>query len=1044
MQDARPVGRVGFLFTDLEGSTRLLRRLGDEGYAAVLARHDRSIRDAVAHFGGEVVDTQGDAFFAAFSQPASAVRAAVAAQQALAAQPWPQGVRVAVRMGAHVGLRQRSGHRYLGLDVHLAARICAAANGGQVFVSNAMRGAVWDDPDAPELVELGGHRLKDFDEPQAIYLAVVPGIPLHQRPPRPMGGAADGAFAGRETELADAAATMMVRRARRQERRRMLGVLGAIAVVGGVIAAYEASRTAPIQIATNSIAEIDPRTGRVVADLPIGSSPTAIAEAAGDVWVVSRAGTLTRIDERTRRVTQVAGQLGRRPPTDVAAGLGKVWVVNGFDRTVTVLDAPSGRFLQTLRLPTHVGVLGVPDSRAAAGAGGVWVDNGGGAGVTPFVGGIRRATLRPLPTGAIAVAGGAVWVGSRTNYFGKPGLVEIDPSARRVRGRVRIGELDAMAPGEHALWVADGAAGTLERVDAATRRITDRVQVGRGITALAARGGSVWAANARTATLLRVDIRHHRVVARIRLAREPDALVGSRTGIWVAALGPPKPAPATAGVRIAEAPDAVSSLDPATAFSADEWQILSATDLNLVRYADGRGRSGPRIVPDAATALPTLSDGGRTATFVLRPHLRFSPPAGPPVTAASFRDAIERTVRSTSPWAGFAFDFAGVRAFQHGLTPHIAGIRVHGARLSITRTRRAGDLLPRLAMPFFAAVPNDAPPPGSGPLASAGPYYIRSDVPGRTIVLARNPGYAGLRRGRLRRLTVVLAGHPSGWQLLRSGHAAYAPDAAPPAAALRTLIARAGPGSPDARAGRQSVFIEPTANLFFVAINGHRGVFANRDLRRAINDAIDRTALAATLGPGGGRPTDQYLTPSVAGYPGSGHVYPLHAPAVAAARRLVRRSGVATPVQASLYTVKGDLGAARRTAILRRDLARIGIVVHPRLVPASVHANAVDHPPPNALDDFGFQFLWPEPAWLLVRTPILDEGGFAHRFARANDLTGDARSQAFGRLELRLARDAAPLAAYAYATKVDLFGPGVGCQVYQPGFGIDLARLCSR
>src|SRR5689334_15186180 len=99
MQDARPVGRVGFLFTDLEGSTRLLRRLGDEGYAAVLARHDRSIRDAVAHFGGEVVDTQGDAFFAAFPQPASAVRAAVAAQQALAAQPWPQGVRVAVRMG---------------------------------------------------------------------------------------------------------------------------------------------------------------------------------------------------------------------------------------------------------------------------------------------------------------------------------------------------------------------------------------------------------------------------------------------------------------------------------------------------------------------------------------------------------------------------------------------------------------------------------------------------------------------------------------------------------------------------------------------------------------------------------------------------------------------------------------------------------------------------------------------------------------------------------------------------------------------------------
>jgi class 3 adenylate cyclase len=136
-----PTGTVTFLFTDIQGSTRLLQELGDR-YAAVRDEHAAIVRQAVEAGGGVEVSTEGDSFFVAFPSPVGGVRAAVAAQRGLAAHDWPAGFPVRVRMGLHTGEGVLGGDNYVGLDVNRAARIAAAGHGGQVLVSAATRALV--------------------------------------------------------------------------------------------------------------------------------------------------------------------------------------------------------------------------------------------------------------------------------------------------------------------------------------------------------------------------------------------------------------------------------------------------------------------------------------------------------------------------------------------------------------------------------------------------------------------------------------------------------------------------------------------------------------------------------------------------------------------------------------------------------------------------------------------------------------------------------------------------------------------------------------
>ncbi|MFL6010588.1 MAG: adenylate/guanylate cyclase domain-containing protein [Gaiellaceae bacterium] len=167
----QPTGAVTMLFTDIEGSTRLLDRLGADRYAAALDLHRQLLREAFARHGGYEVDYEGDAFFVAFASANAAVSAAAEAQEALSAAQWPEEGEIRVRIGLHTGEPVATPPKYVGLDVHKAARVMAAGHGGQVLLSEATRRLV----DA-EVLPLGEHRLKDLLQPEPLYQLVVPGL----------------------------------------------------------------------------------------------------------------------------------------------------------------------------------------------------------------------------------------------------------------------------------------------------------------------------------------------------------------------------------------------------------------------------------------------------------------------------------------------------------------------------------------------------------------------------------------------------------------------------------------------------------------------------------------------------------------------------------------------------------------------------------------------------------------------------------------------------------------------------------------------------
>ena len=223
-----PTGTVTFLFTDIEGSTRMFRALG-ESYGSLLEAHNEIISGAVTRNLGVVVRTEGDSFFCAFSGAPDAVKAALESQLALAAHPWPAGAALLVRMGLHTGAAQPAGADYVALAVHQAARVADAGHGGQVVVSEATRTLVAGLlPEGASLVPLGSYRLKDFPDPEPLHQLRHPDLAVTFPALRVLPAAAHNVpeqatlFVGRQTALTELA--KLVRN------RRLVSVLGA----GGV------------------------------------------------------------------------------------------------------------------------------------------------------------------------------------------------------------------------------------------------------------------------------------------------------------------------------------------------------------------------------------------------------------------------------------------------------------------------------------------------------------------------------------------------------------------------------------------------------------------------------------------------------------------------------------------------------------------------------------------------------------------------------------------------------------------------------------------
>jgi YVTN family beta-propeller protein len=631
-----PTGTVTFLFTDIEGSTQLLKQLR-ERYGDVRAEHERLLREAFEANGGQEIDTQGDSFFVAFRRARDAVAAAVAGQRALADHPWPEGAEVRVRIGVHTGEPLAAEGRYVGLGVHRAARISAAGHGGQVLLSNATRELVEDDlPSDVRLRDLGEHRLKDIDRPERLFQLEAGGLasefpPLKTLERQP----SEAPFAGREGELAEAAQAAVARPQLLRGRRALVLAAPAAVAVAAVISMLlvrgtdEASALRAVD--ANAVGVIDPGDNEIASEIAVDAAPGHMAAGLSALWVANAdANTVSRIDLETNSVRQTI-RVGSGPSA-IAVGADAVWATNGLGRTVSRIDPETNEVVQTIDVGN--GPAGV-----AVGEGAVWVANGNDASLSridPDSGDVVATIDVGGGASAVAVGFGAVWVANGT----RASVSRVDPQANMVVQPVNVGNAPtALGVGFGSVWVANGADGTISRIDAESNVVTATIAVGESPSAIAVGDDAVWVADALAGKLVRIDPGRNDVERRLDIGNRPEGVAVVADSVYVAVRATGR---AHRGGTLRVRVDFIDSIDPAIAYVPTSWSVLSLTSDGLTGYKRVGGNAGSQLVPDLATALPTATDGGRTYTFRLRRGIRYS--TGIPVKAADFRRAIERSL----------------------------------------------------------------------------------------------------------------------------------------------------------------------------------------------------------------------------------------------------------------------------------------------------------------------------------------------------------------------------------------------------------------
>jgi len=507
-----PSGTVSFLFTDIEGSTALVKHLGGR-YSDVLADHQRILREAFAAHGGHEVDTQGDSFFVAFRRAKDAVAAAVDAQRDLAAQDWPDGAEIKVRMGIHTGEPKVGEQRYVGLGVHKAARVGAAGHGGQVLLSRTTRELVEDElPPGVTIRDLGERRLKDLERPERLSQLVIEGLHSDFGPLKTL-----------DVELKRRRRRMYVGSA-------LIGVLAA-AVAIPVFALGQGNGRGSANVAPNSVAIIDPASNEVVSSVSnVGGRPWAIAVGEGAVWVANYdERTLARIDPSTRDVQRTSLEL---TPTGVAVGTGSIWVAHGLLGSVSRVGT-DGAVIETIEGAAPRANAG----SIAVGQGAVWFASASGvvARIDPATNTVVIPTgvAGALPT-AVTTGFDSVWVANG----GDNNVVRINPRTNGVVRPIGVGgSPQGVAVGEGAVWVTSEADDSVFRIDARSSAVKT-IPVGDGPTGIAFGEGAVWVANSAAGSVSRIDPETEKVVETIAVGNRPVGIAVGAGNVWVSVQEP--------------------------------------------------------------------------------------------------------------------------------------------------------------------------------------------------------------------------------------------------------------------------------------------------------------------------------------------------------------------------------------------------------------------------------------------------------------------------------------------------------------------------
>ena len=500
----------------------------------------------------------------------------------------------------------------------------------------------------------------------------------------------------------------------------------------------------------------------------------------------------------------------------------------------------------------------------------------------------------------------------------------------------------------------------------------------------------------------------------------------------------------------------IDYVDPALSYYTISWQIAYASHAMLMNYPDAAAPRGSRLVPEVAAGMPTISKNGKVYTFTLKKTYKFS--NGKPVTAANFAAAINRDLnpKMASPAQPFIEDIVGASAVIDGKATRASGVKVLSPyKLRISLTKRAPDLLSRLAMPFFAPIPTNLPinPDGVGaPLVTSGPYYIAQWEPKRSIVLLPNRFYKGPRPHNISRFQYDI-GLPLA--TIRLNVESNATDHGPvPPAAHAELGQKYGvrKGSPG------QYFVNPSAAFRYLAMNHDRPLFGgspggNVGLKKAVNYAIDRIAMINQRGAYAGVINDQYMPPTMRGFRNAA-IYPSR-PNVARARSLASGN---TRGGKGVFYCANSAPAPQTCQVVQDNLKAIGLDMEIKAFPRAVQFTKTGtrgEPFDLSLEGWHMDYFDPyDFIFLLDGTTIrpannvnfsyFNSPQYNRKIAAAASLVGQARYRAFGNLDIDLARNSAPLASYITDNTRLLFSRTTGCFFYQPVYEVDLASLCKK
>jgi ABC-type oligopeptide transport system substrate-binding subunit len=518
------------------------------------------------------------------------------------------------------------------------------------------------------------------------------------------------------------------------------------------------------------------------------------------------------------------------------------------------------------------------------------------------------------------------------------------------------------------------------------------------------------------------------------------------TACWVS-TGSAGEAPRGGTLRIAAAN--VDFVDPARGYLRDSWLIQDATCARLFAYRDVGGERGWRVVPEVVDRF-TVSRDGRTYTYILKDTFRFH--TGARVTAQSFADALDRGARlrtPPSPATTYMHDIVGADAVINGKAQSITGVRVLDRyRLQVALTKPLGDLTARLTMPFFCPVPPDTPIATIERPSGSGPYYVAEHVLNQRITLKRNPFYRGDRPRHVDQIVLTTGESLAACLLaLEEDRVDLCGQPTAPRDAWRGLAETYGINRPDGR-----LFVSPSLGTWAYAFNHSRPAFRGPGqipLKKAINFAIDRPALARTFGYLAGKRTDQMLPPALAR---AESIYPLGGANPVAARRWYAKARF-KPSELVLYTWNFPHFVAQ-AQIVAFNLKQLGIDLEVKYFsPESLGAQLAISGEPFDLAIFGWSVDYGDATTFFV--PLfgpgaipsgvnLDDPRLNRRIDTVDRLSGEARRDAWADLDIDLMRDNPPWAPFMHINSRALLSPSLGCFTPNPILGVEITALCKK